>query len=81
VKVLIILATVEEIPLMINWNRLALLDAVAELMIEEVDITPLTLEVKVLAEDDNELVVVGSNPTIDVVEVTPLTLEVTIPPE
>jgi hypothetical protein len=81
VKLLIILATVEAIPLMINWITLLLDEAVAVLIIEAVEVTPFTAEVKVLAEDVNELVVVGSNPTIEVVATTPLTFEVTTPPE
>ena len=80
VNELMMFATVDEIPLMIVWNRFALDDAVAELMIVDVDDTPLTFEVNVLADEDNTLVVVGTRPTIDVVDITPLTLDVTTPP-
>ena len=76
-----ILATVEEIPLMIAWKIFPDDDAVAELMIDDVDTIPFTVEVNVFVADDNTLVVVGRRPTIDVVDITPLTLEVTIPPE
>jgi hypothetical protein len=80
VNELIMFATVEEIPLIITWKILALDEALAELMIDEVEITPFTFEVKVLVAEVKTLVVVGSNPTIEVVDITPLTFEVTIPP-
>jgi len=73
-------ATVEEIPLIITWKILALDEALAELIIDEVEIAPFTFEVKVLVAEVKTLVVVGSNPTIEVVDITPLTFEVTIPP-
>jgi len=80
VKELIMFATVEEIPLIITWKILALDEALAELIIDEVEIAPFTFEVKVLVAEVKTLVVVGSNPTIEVVDITPLTFEVTIPP-
>lgn len=75
-----ILDTVEAIPLMITWKRLALLDAVAELMIEAEDATPFTVEVRVFVAEVRELVVVGSSPTIEVLDIIPLTFVVNTPP-
>ena len=75
-----IFVTADEIPLITVWNRLPDDEATVVLMIVEVADFPFTVEVKVFAAEVKTLVVVESNPTIELVDITPLTFVVTTPP-
>ena len=70
-----IFATVEEIPLMITWNRFALDEAAAVLIIDEDEVTPFTFEVKVFVAEERVLLLITL-----VVATTPLTVLVSTLP-
>ena len=75
VSVLMILATLEVKPLTILCKVLAVLVKLLARIIDEVEITPFTLDVAVLDAVVNELVVVMVGLTV-VVAITPLSVEV-----
>ena len=75
-----ILATAPVIPLMIVVKMFPEEVATLVLMIEEVEITPLTFEERVLLLDVRALVVVETRPAREVVETIPLTVVVKTPP-
>ena len=78
--VVLMIEVVATIPFVPSVITLPVDDIVFEVITEVVATIPFTVEVKVLVAVVKTLVVVGSNPTIEVVDITPLTFEVTIPP-
>jgi hypothetical protein len=80
VNELMMLATVEVIPLMIVCRTFPVEVAIEVLMIDDVDISPLTSEVRVFVAEERELVVTGRSPVIEVVATTPLIFDERTPP-
>ena len=76
-----ILVIAEAIPLIIVWKVLVVVERVLVLMIDEVEITPFTLDVRVLVAEERLLVVLDASRLLKFVEVaTPFTVEVRIDP-
>jgi hypothetical protein len=78
--VVLMIEVVATIPFVPSVITLPVDDIVFEVITEVVATIPFTFEVKVLVAVVKTLVVVESNPTIEVVDITPLTFVVTTPP-